>query len=327
MLFFLFMLFPFAIMAEPLPTTCPELTVLQKAAGYITWLNILRIFSIGVGVFSFCFLFRTWVVRFIKLFANIPKEAYEVLAYIGSVALIITGLFVSHHNALWFGLTGSLLFAGALIFTAFLHDIEKNEVRFFSILFGVWSVVAVSYQSSVIGFIAIGALMGLVGFSLWVTPLCYAFGFKDKDALGNATSTGFAILLLFLFLRMTHVAIPFMDVFESGAYWLGSFVMFLGLLIASTKWYGNNFPYVLMQVITIVAGMLALYIGSVFDIAPLRSIGGTFFALYLIEKPFEIPAESATGYAVIGLLVSIGIGTGVWWAQNHPDIVAPYLLF
>lgn len=326
-LFFSLLLLPFSIIAAPALAVCQELTVLQKAAGYVTWLNILKIFAIIIGAGAFCFLFKNWVGKFIMLFVNIPKEMYEVLAYVGSSGLIFIGLFVSENNALWFGLTGCLLFAGALTLSAFLHDLKKSEVRFFSILFAVWSVVAILYGSSVIGFIAIGALMGLVGFSLWVTPLSYAFGFKDEDHLGNATSTAFAVLLLFVFLRMTHITLPFVHVFESGAYWLGSFVMFLGLLIASSKWYDNRFPYVLMQVVTTIAGMLALYVGSVYDIAPLRGIGGTFFVLYLIEKPFEIPAESATGYAIISLLVALGVGSGVWWAQNHIDLVAPYLLF
>ena len=216
-LFFALLLLPFSLLAAPTLAACPELTILQKAAGYITWLNILRIFAIVIGTGSFCFLFKNWVGNLIMLFVNVPKELYEVLAYVGSVGLIIVGLFISENNALWFGLTGCLLFGGALVLTAYLHKTETNEVLFFSILFAVWSVVAVLYQSSVIGFIAVAALMGVVGFSLWVTPLCYAFGFKDEDKLGNATSTGFAILLLFVFLRMTHITLPFVHVFESGA--------------------------------------------------------------------------------------------------------------
>ena len=82
-----------------------------------------------------------------------------------------------------------------------------------------------------------------------------------------------------------------------------------------------------MQVITIVAGMAAIGAGSLFDIPQLLGIGGTFFVLYLIEKPFEIPTQSMVGRALIGLFVASGIGGGVWWAQNNMELVQPFLLF
>ena len=82
-----------------------------------------------------------------------------------------------------------------------------------------------------------------------------------------------------------------------------------------------------MQAITIAAGIGAIFIGSVRDIPELLGIGGTFFALYLIEKPFEIRAKSVRGYAMIGLFVSAGVYGCVVWAKTHMDIVEPYLLF
>jgi len=319
-------LLPFLVYAAP-ALVCPELTGPQKFIGFFSWMGTLKIMSIVGIVVSVSILFYREIGRLFGLFLHVPKEVYEGALYLVILSLIISGLYVSPENQTWFSLSGCLLFAGAIAWTGYIHDIEKSETRYFAVLFAVWSVVALLYQSQVIGFIAIAALMGIVGFSMCVTPLCYAFGFKDETALGNATSTAFVILAAFVGLRIAGITVPFVQVFESGAFWLGSFVMFLGLLIASSKWYDSLFPYPLMQGLTIAAGMLAIGLGNVYGIGPLHGIGGTFFVLYLIEKPFEIPARSLTGYALITLAVSVSLGLAVWWATNHTDIVSYYLHF
>jgi len=319
-------LLPIALLAAP-ALVCPEITLPMKIVGFFTWMGFIKVLSIVGIVVCVCVLFHEWIATLLSLFLYIPKEAYEVAVYLLVFWLIISGLYVSPDNALWLSLTGCLLFAAAIAWSGYIHDAVKSEVRYFAILFVAWTFVAILYQSVVIGFIAVAALMGVVGFSMWVTPLCYAFGFKDETALGNATATAFAVLAFFVILRIIGVTLHFVQIFEVGAFWLGSFVMFLGLLIASTKWYDSRFPYVLMQLLTITAGMLAVYIGNLYGIGPLAGIGGTFFVLYLIEKPFEIPAESVTGFAVIGLLVFGTMGLAIWWGSNHMDIVTHYLHF
>lgn len=306
---------------------CPELTWGQKAIGFISLMGILKVGAIGLGAACFCYLFWDIVKEFVKIFLKVPVWVYEVLAYALSGGLIIAGLFVSRINELWFALPGFLVCPLALCLTAMLHNIKPNSKRFFAALLAVWAPVAMLYDNTVLGFLAVSALMGLVGFSVWITPLCYAFGFEDEDALGKATATGFWILAVFIVLRMLGIHPDFISVFEPGAFWLGSFVGFLGLLIASAKWYSAKFPYGLMNVLMILAGIAGLVTGTMWDIAPLMGISGTFFVLWAIEKPFEIPCQHLRSYAYIGLLVSIAVGFGVYFAQNHMDVIGPYLLF
>lgn len=307
--------------------SCPELTGLQKVAGFVTWMNILRVFAIvGVVGCAGYLLFR-WFGWLLELFARIPKEFYEAVGFITSFALIISNERVSETNKLWCLLGGSLLFGAMLLITSALHKLQSRPVRLFGLLFVVWGAVALFYQSSAVGFITAGAFMGLLGFSAAVIPCGYAIGFKDDDDVARATTSAFLLLALFVATRISG-NFSRLQVFEQGALWFGAFVGYLGLLIASSKWYGGKrVHYVLMQIVTIVLGMAAIGVGSVFGIKPLLGVGGTFFVLYLIEKPFEIPKESATGFAVTGLLVSGALGLGVWWAQNHMDVVRPYLLF
>ncbi|MBI2039006.1 MAG: hypothetical protein HYT22_01865 [Candidatus Niyogibacteria bacterium] len=321
------LLFPFLAKAAETAVSCPELTGLQVAAGFITWMNILRVLAIGVGVVCLGYLLFRWFGWLLEIFLYIPKEVYEGVGYALSVGLIISGYWLSETNMLWPVLTGCLLFGAMLIITGALHKLAPNWEHFFGILFLVWSAVALFYQSAPVGFIAVAALMGLVGFSAAVIPCGYAIGFRDEDAVSRATTTAFIVLTGFVFLRVVGQSLPYIHVFEQGALWLGSFVGYVGLLIASSRWYAKRAIYPAMQLITILLGMAAIGAGSVFGIPQLLGIGGTFFVLYLIEKPFEIPVESAVGYATIGLFVSSCVGGGVWWAQNHMDLVRPYLLF
>ncbi len=308
-------------------TNCVELTGLQVAVGFITWMNILRVFSIVIGVGCFAYLMWRWFGWLFEIFKYIPVEVYEVLGYVTSAATVISAYWLSEINQLWPLLGGCLLFGAMLVITGLIHDIKPNFERFFGTLFFVWSSVALFYQSEYVGFIAVGAFMGMLGFSAMIIPCGYAIGFRDKDALSRATSAAFVVLIGFVTLRIVGQSLPYIHVFELGTLWFGSFIGYLGLLIASSRWYKNRVMYPAMQLITILLGMAAIGVGSVFGIPQLLGVGGTFFVLYLIEKPFEIPTENAIGYALIGLSVALCVGGGVWWAQNNMAVVKPYLLF
>lgn len=304
-----------------------ELTGLQVVAGYITWMNILLVLGAGVGVISFVYLFGSWISELMKIFQKIPKEVYEVFLYIISIVAMGGAWLIPINEPHYVAFVGCLLFAGAIILTVVLHELEENLPRFFTTLMVVWAIVALAYGSSLIGFIAVIALMGALGFSILITPLTYCIGFKDEAAIGRATTAAFLILGFFILLRQQD-ALADLLVFEKGALWMGSFVGYLGLLIASTRWYDSKFDYPVMQLVTIIAGMGALFFGSVLAIPELLGIGGTFFVLYLLEKPFEIPAaESMKGRATIALFVSVCVFLGALWGKEHMDIIEPYLLF
>lgn len=304
-----------------------ELTSLQKFAGWITFTNILYIFGTVIGVLSVMYLCWDFITAFLRIFVEIPLIVYEVLLYASSAGMMGAGLVYSLPvMGPYIAFTGCLFLAGAIVLSAKLRNVEPSEFRFFTILFVVFAPMAILHDSSWIGFLSVGALMGMLGFSMAVTPLCYAVGFKDEDSIGTATAAAFYILLAFVLYRIFLPTAPYVHVFESGALFLGSFVGYLGLLIMASKWYKES-TYALMQVVIIVAGVGALFIGSVFDIGELQKIGGTFFTLYLIEKVLEIPVRSARGYAVLGLMIS-GTIYGIFTVTKmYPEQIAPYLFF
>lgn len=313
--------------AQSTTLQCPELTGLQKIVGFINFLTISEIIMLGVGFWSLTILFPSWYKKLRKLFANIPPIAYEISLYSLSIGLIISGLLISQNNVVELGAIGSLLLPLAIFYSLQLHQWQPNVRRIFLLLMLAWGIVAILYQSSGIGFLSVAALMGLVGFSVEIEQLCYMIGFKDKQSIPVATITGFILLAIFITLRILNLHLMPVMLFESGAFWLGGLVMYCGLLIMSTKWYDNDFPYVLMQILTISAGVAALAIGNIWELNVFRGIGGTFFILYLLEKPFEIPFEKKESYAALALLMSMIAGIMIMWAKNHLDLIQPYLLF
>ena len=308
---------------------CPELTGLQRIAGVMSLTNTLMVFAISLGVISAGYLLFKWCSLLRTIFRLVPVEFYEVLGYLLTVALIVSGHWLATTDEQWTSLCGCLSLAIMLSITGLIHKLKPDYSQFFGTLFVVWGVVAAFYLNEYVGFIAVAAFMGMLGFSAVVIPCGYAFGFHDDDALARATSVGFITLALFVLQRIILGAatLPQVHVFEQGVFWIGSFVGYLGLLIASSRWYGNRASYFSMQLITILFGLAALGVGSIFGISPLLGIGGTFFVLYLIEKLYEIPYRSATAYAAVTLLVSLSLYGGAKWAQDHLTLIQPYLSF
>ncbi len=303
-----------------------QLSAAQKFVGWLDFVKIMWIAAILVGVVSIMVLFGEFVIVIAKIFILIPATFYEVILYMASFGLIFAGDQFRPDVASYVALTGCVLFAGAVGFSCrrFRGD---NPTLPFAIVTFVWGGTAVLYSSSMIGFFAVIALMGTLGFSAAMYPGVVCLGFKDEDAVGKATVAAFSVLVFFAGARIFGKYLPTLGIFEQGALFMGSFVGYLGLLIASSRWYRRRYPYVFFQMITISAGILALFIGSVYQIPELSRIGGTFFALYLLEKFIEIPVESRVGYAFLGLTGS----SAVYWfcitVMSNPERFRQYLLF
>lgn len=304
-----------------------ELSALQKFAGLITFVNIMWVLAILLGVACFTYLAGGWVVALIVAFAVIPLAVWEALFLLAGLGLAGYGTTLSPEIAPYVGFTGCMLFGGGLAFVLKNHRLKKHIDSLFLVLAAVSGLFAVLYGSVLIGFLAVVALMGALGFSVAVLPMCYVIGFRDDDAVVRATTAGFFVLLLFVGLTIGGNDIGVFSVFRTGSLWMGSFVGFLGLLIASSKWYAKRSSYVLLQIVTLVAGVAALLVGSIWQIPELQRIGGTFFVLWVLEKFIEIPVESAKGYAYLGLCAS-GLLYGAFTVvKAYPETLGPYLLF
>ena len=172
-------------------------------------------------------------------------------------------------------------------------------------------------------------IQAFLGFSVVVSPLCYSIGFSNEESVPRATMASFAILAAYVLMHIQGTPTGVWANFTTGALFMGGFVYYLGLLILSSRFYkpadcgGDRIVhYWAMQALTIVSGMLALYLGSTFQLPTLLGIGGTFFFLYLLEKYMEIPwGDIGWAWSLLGL--SLGLYGAAKFAWGHPQ----YFLF
>ncbi len=317
---------------------CPELTLAQKGVGYLTWMNVLLVFAACIGTTSIYIIFKERIIK------KIPIVAYEIILYLISFAVIAAGVLASGKlpvevplqavkeilpsatNAESTAFIGSLLFCVAMLFTATVRKVKENTVGFFLTLFFVYAVVACTIGSSMIGFIAVMALMGALGFSAMVIPMGFAVGFTDSDSLSRATTAGIVMLIVYVLQFLGIISLNVLEVFQAGALWMGSIVGFIGLMIHSSKYYESK-NWGLRQLAPITAGIAAVVVGGQFGIQPLMGIGISFLGLYFIERIFEIAAKSIVSFAVVGIFVSTIIVGLIFLAKDHPQWVETYTIF
>jgi hypothetical protein len=202
------------------------------------------------------------------------------------------------------------------------------------------------------------AALGWNDFMLWAINELGAHvrsGFSQQ--IEHATLAGFAVLTLFVIIHLLSGLVPVLTVFTLGSVILGGIFGFGGLLALSDRWYYPRYHirverregetndefaarreqarqqerkvhlkyYWGFQIVSIVAGIGALFFGSVLQISELQKIGGTFFVVYLLIKLVEIPTRSRLMF--VWLIVGIGILTVgfCWFALAHPELFRAWL--
>lgn len=309
-------------------TTCPDLSALQVAAGYVTLLNTIKIFGAALVVLGALFIFGGLIV---KVVYN-ARVLLEGLGYFVSVGLIASGYWLPDPAYLtWIVFTGCILFAGTVFATIKIHNIEGNDPKGLATLFMlVWGAVAIFYNMTEVAFLSVLALMTILGFMVVVDNLSYVFGFEKEKYVPNATLSALILLTAFLAIHvMTPDAPAAVEVFKPGVFWVSSFVGFTGLLIMSSRIYSSfargSSSYLVMQLATIVTYFVAMGAALVLGINPLAGMAGTFLVLYIAEKIADVPTEDKITFGVKLMLMG-GLLYGAWWyGTEYTTLATEYL--
>lgn len=303
----------------------------QRLQGFLTFANIVLFTASILLVVAVGWLCHLYLVPLLR---QIPPIGYELLLYGICLATIVGGRFFPGNLGEWIALPGCLGYVGALSYTQFLHKsvLEQFFTRTRIDLFRLsllylclfWSVVAIIYHSSMIGFLAVIALEAFLGFVVVVFPLHYMLGFTDQPSTLRATAASFVLLSFYLIVRIFQIQLPYFSVFAPGLVFMGAFVYYIGLLILSSRYnqHANFWKYLGFQALTICSGIAALFVGSFWQFSTLQAIGGTFFFLYLLEKYFELPwQQKQWAWATLGLAIILYSTSLV--AKQYPQ----YFLF
>ncbi len=320
-----------ALLAIPDPAfaqaACPDMTALQRWAGYLSWLGF--IYALGIGFVSAGIIFVFYGV--IKQIAHSLRYAIEVFAYVASALLIASGHIYSVPGefVLWPVMTGCITFAASVFYTLWLHKIKGDDPRMlYTIFLMVWAPVAIFYGQSAIGFLAVLAVIGILGFSFAVGRLSYAFGYERKEQIPGGTMAALMLLTAYVVVHLFWKDAPmFVRVFMPGALWLGSFVAFIGILILSSSFYDEDDGrfWVMQLVAWVVYGVFGT-LGMIYDITPLPAMTLVMFALYLASKPLDLEWEKNAITVGISLIISGSIFGGAWFVASTNAAMARHFI-
>lgn len=306
--------------------TSEERTTAEKFGGFFDGIDWVRtLFAIGIVIFGCIFVGMT-----LPLWMSLPPAAYAFALFGISIALSWYGLSKSSDNAIW-GLMSALVWIGAQVYTTqVVLKLKGNPSGFFLIATAVTGLIAFLFQSSLVGYVPVICLLCAAGFAAEAFGLGFAIGFSDDKSVSIGTTVAFILLGTYVLIRISGHDDPYIQPFAPASYLVGSFVGFLGLLILSSKWYAGPFTggYLFSNVILMpLFGFGAVMIGSMYGIPELQKVGGTFFALWLIEKYVEWTFKGLVSVSVFGLLGSIG-GFYLFTAlREHAEKLGPYLFF
>lgn len=311
--------------------TQEELSNLTAQSRFYVFLNIALVFGAILLIFSIVGLIGYYLWPLIEV---IPGVVYEILGYGFSALLMglpylmsttVIGPFA--FDPFWAIIPGGLLYLATGFLSYNLHFSTWSYSWVFS--FATFAYAFAAYNLNhyfpeattpyVLGFMSIMTLQAALGFSVLVIPGCVAMGWLEDDAVPRSTSA--SLLILFFYFISVLNPQPYFTVFQIGFLFMGAFVYYLGLLILSNSYYGRKKygkSYWISQVLTIISGIAAFYIGTVFGVGILLGIGGTFFSIYFLEKYFEIPWKGVGWYwAALGLAAIIYFFVG--FAKNNPQ--------
>lgn len=175
---------------------CADLNTLQVWAGYLSWLGFFKTLAVCIlvaGAVFLCWGILTKLVHRMRLLL-------EACGYVLSLGLIASGGRVPDEYLVWTVFAGCLLLLATVCATILIHDIAHKDLpRTLAAGFAViWGAVAVWYGMTEVGFLAMLALMNLLGFQFGVGPFSYWFGFRKDKVVPAATYAAFTILAAFV---------------------------------------------------------------------------------------------------------------------------------
>lgn len=308
-----------------------HLSGLQMAAGYITFSNVISFMAVvGACLFGGAFLFA---LR--DALARIPLAVWKACGYAGTAALIGASRWAGLGAAAYVEFAGAVAAAAMLAVlmsdVADLLGIEKREATVWNA--GVMLMAgaqALIQGNSMVAGVSVGALMGLLGFTAFNLPGMVGVGFDGKGAIWRGIFGALAALIPAALVKIGYGSLGALEVFWPAIGWLCSMVAAVGLLIVSSRFFESRADvviYLARNIAMLGFGLFCVWAGSVHGLTEMSRVGGTFLAIWLFEKPWDIPSAGKLGYSFIGLASCVGVFWVVRLIGEHPDKFGKFFLF
>ena len=282
----------------------------KKSSGLFTFTNVLLIVAVICVVLAAGAVFVQFIVPYL---VKMPSAVQITIAYLVAFYIVVVAdQFCGEGTKNYVALTGCIAIGSAYVFH--LGKIktgrEVNEALLISPVFIVWFILALYFQSKMIGFITVMALQAMLGFAFWVGPLCTWLGFHKNEQIPKAFVSSLALLAVYIGLALGALGSypeirKDMAVFDSGVLFMSTFVYFLSLMILSSRRYDDSDSYreeskkskrmirinrtLIYNIVGIVSGLASFGLGALSPaLGTFRGVGSTFFVFFLLLKWAEI---------------------------------------
>jgi len=261
----------------------------------------------------------------IKWIQNQPRVVQELIGYLIFILLLF-----------WLEKV-YLLIPVMLLFTLQLaHSVNhyickfesKNYTNIFLLIASVfWSACAYYFSSSIMGFVAVGLINALLGFSLGIYPGWVEFGFKkESQSFIFKTSLTSLMLLLVGWLIFYSGLLPNsvgmqVYMFSAGLYFFVPLSFYVAILVISGQWFDDKKYYVAYNSYAIFTGFPLLLLAYVYAMGFLFWIGAIFMVWFACSKYYELVWKRIDRvYAASGVALFLG-GSGYFIQKYLEEIV------
>jgi hypothetical protein len=197
----------------------------------------------------------------------------------------------------------------------------------------VCAIVAIYHQNWLIGVLTVMMIFFTFGFLFGVMCGGYYIGFVDSDYIERCLIVS---LLLNGFMigtasgLITGNILEYSKIFETGVYFVGSFVGSIAMLILSDEYYimrkknYNIGVFLLMQMLMGLYCFGMMYFGNILNITSYKSIGGTFFVLWGLSIERTVLQKLGTNYMTIILGIVL---VNLWFVKQLINWYPEYCIF
>ncbi len=222
------------------------------------------------------------------------KPVYQYLIYVFAVLLMTEAQRYPRDEYSMTGVmtavTGIAVFMLGWAYTTLLNKATGGDAELFATLSAmlitlVTAPLAVTLQSSLIGYAAVASLCSTLGFSVWSSELCLCLGFDRTSGLIRTALACLALNLLNMASRVFDMPSQYLAPFSSAIGIFGSSVYFLALLIATNVHSRSNAMYVCSLGLWLAAG-------EFLGMPGMANVAKVYAALYALNVYGRCPPRS-----------------------------------
>jgi len=259
---------------------------------------------------------------------------FEMIAYYFCWLLVAQGYRMTEADAgIMVTVSGSLVVIPAFGYSTLLWAGRHGKSEDLKTLMPLWLAVcwmpsAIHFQSTLLGYMVVLALFSALGFGVTCHGLCYLVGFKSESAMQRVCASSLALVIGFTALRANyHVPATWLEPFLSPISIVGNIMLFLSLLIMSSRYYfphrGRDATSYLHRNLAMMSALAsAQFFGHTLGLQGMANTSTTFTVLYVLEKYGEWHVEAKLNGWLLMLGFSLVAYRCALWLHLHPEFVA-----